>query len=97
MCKLSQVVFIISIVASIFASTARAECRRTSVCDNYGQNCRYQDVCDNKLDLPSIGLNPLPSLPSTELKPLPSIELPPLGTSKCEYHQVNGQWQNICH
>lgn len=77
--------------------TAHAECRRASVCDDYGQNCHYQDVCDNKLDLPSTGLNPLPSLPSIQLKPLPSMELPPLGTSKCDYQQVNGQWQNICY
>jgi hypothetical protein len=97
MSKFSQIVLAVSVVASIFASTAYAECRRASVCDDYGQNCRYQDVCDSTIDLPSVGLNPLPALPSVELKPLPSMELPPLGTSKCEYQQVNGQWQNICH
>jgi hypothetical protein len=32
-----------------------------------------------------------------ELKPLPSLALPPLGSSKCEYMQVNGRWQNVCH
>jgi len=32
-----------------------------------------------------------------ELKPLPSLALPPLGASKCEYKQVNGHWQNVCH
>lgn len=93
--KFSLVVIAVS-VASIFAPTAYAECVRASVCDDYGQNCRYQDVCDTKLDLPSVGLNPLPALPSMQLKPLPSMELPPLGTTKCEYKQVNGQWQNIC-
>ena len=97
MSKISQVVLVVSVVASICVSTAHADCRRASVCDEYGQNCRYQDVCDSALDLPSVGLNPLPVLPSVELKPLPSMELPPLGTSKCEYQQVNGQWQNICH
>ena len=97
MSKFSQVVITVSVVASIFVSPAYAECRRAHVCDNYGQNCRYQDICDSTLDLPSVGLNPLPALPSMDLKPLPSMELPPLGTSKCEYKQVNGQWQNICY
>lgn len=83
-------------LAFSFATSAYAECRRAHVCDNYGQNCRYQDICDSKLDLPSVELNPLPSLPSMELKPLPSMKLPPLGTTKCEYMQVNGRWQNVC-
>ena len=80
----------------ILSATSYAECRRAHVCDDYGQNCRYMDICDDSLDLPSVDIDPLPSLPSTELKPLPSLELPPLGTSNCEYKQVNGRWQNIC-
>ena len=80
-----------------FSTTnAFAECRRAHVCDNIGQNCRYQDVCSNTLDLPSVGLNPLPALPTMDLKPLPSMALPPLGTSKCDYVLVNGRWQNVC-
>jgi len=75
---------------------AFAECRRAHVCDNIGQNCRYQDVCSSTLDLPSVGLNPLPALPTMDLKPLPSIALPPLGTSKCDFVLVNGRWQNVC-
>ncbi len=92
--------FIKKSIATIFflsSAVAFAECRRSHVCDGNGQNCRYQDICSSNLDLPSIGLNPLPSLPPMELKPLPSIELPPLGTTRCEYLQVNGHWQNICH
>lgn len=94
--KFTQLILAISLT-SAFAASAYAECRRAQVCDDYGQNCRYQDICDSTLDLPSVGLNPLSALPSMELKPLPSMELPPLGTSKCEYQQVNGQWQNVCH
>ena len=84
------------LVVSIFTSTAFAACRRANVCDDYGQNCRYEDICDSTIDLPSVELDPLPALPSMQVKPLPSIGLPPLGTTKCEYKQVNGQWQNIC-
>lgn len=83
--------------ASLFTNVAFAQCHRAYVCNDQGNNCRYQDVCSNALDLPSVELNPLPSLPTMELKPLPSMDLPPLGASRCEYLQVNGQWQNICH
>jgi len=96
MIKFTQLILAVS-VTSAFATNTYAECRRAHVCDDYGQNCRYQDICDNALDLPSVGLNPLPALPSMQVKPLPSLELPPLGTSKCEYKQVNGQWQNVCY
>ena len=66
------------------------------VCDDDGYNCRYMDICDDPLDLPSLEIDPLPSLPTLEIKPLPSLDLPPIGTSKCEYMMVNGQWQNVC-
>jgi hypothetical protein len=75
---------------------AEARCRKAQVCDDYGMNCVVQDICDSTLDLPSIDLPPLQPMPSTELKPLPSLDLPPLGTTKCEYKQVNGHWQNVC-
>ena len=75
---------------------AEGACRKAQVCDDFGMNCEVRDICDSKLDLPSIDLPPLPSLPSTELKPLPSLHLPPLGTTECEYKQVNGYWQNVC-
>lgn len=75
---------------------ANASCRKSQVCDDYGNNCRVQDICDSTLDLPSVELAPLRPLPSTELKPLPSMNLPPLGTSNCQYMQVNGHWQNVC-
>jgi hypothetical protein len=77
-------------------SVSQAECRRAHVCDSIGQNCRYQDVCSSTLDLPSVGLNPLPALSTMDLKPLPSMALPPLGTSRCDYVMVNGRWQNVC-
>jgi hypothetical protein len=73
-----------------------AACRMSQVCDDYGNNCSAQDICDSALDLPSVEIAPLRPLPSIEIKPLPSLELPPLGTSKCEYMQVNGVWQNVC-
>ena len=83
-------------LVTLFITSANAECINSYVCDDYGENCRYMDICDDSLDLPSVGLNPLPALPSVELKPLPSLELPPLGTSECEYKQVNGVWKNVC-
>lgn len=96
MSNASRFVLAVSVAASLVSSSAYAECRRAHVCNGYGQNCRYQDICDSKIDLPSVGLNPLPALPSVELRPLPSMQLPPLGTSRCEYKQVNGRWQNVC-
>jgi len=82
--------------AYLVASFAEAECRKAQVCDDYGRNCRVEQICDSTLDLPSVGLDPLPPLPSTSVKPLPSVGLPPLGTSECEYKQVDGRWQNVC-
>jgi hypothetical protein len=81
----------------LVSTSSYAMCRKSNVCDDYGHNCREQDICDSNLDLPSIGLAPLTPLPTMELKPLPSLTLPPLGTTKCDYMQVNGHWQNVCH
>ena len=86
----------IAIISLLLSTTIYAECRRSYVCDDYGDNCRYMDICDDSLDLPSIEIDPLPSLPTLDLKPLPSLDLPPLGTSQCEYKLVNGEWQNVC-
>lgn len=93
--KFSRLFFMLLGITAISAP-AYAVCHRAYVCDDYGQNCRYQDICDSTLDLPSVEIAPLPSLPTTQLKPLPSVGLPPLGTTHCEYMQVNGRWQNIC-
>jgi hypothetical protein len=46
--------------------------------------------------LPSTNLTPLTPLPTLKFKPLPSLKLPPIGTTRCDYMQVNGVWQNIC-
>ena len=91
-----QKVTLFGIACLIISSTAYAECQRSYVCDDYGSNCQYMDICDDSLDLPSVDIDPLPSLPTTDLKPLPSLDLPPLGTSQCEYKQVDGEWQNVC-
>ena len=80
----------------LFAPTVVAVCKKSNVCDDYGRNCKVMDVCDSKLDLPSVGLPPLQPLPSTKIKPLPSMQLPPIGASKCEFKQVNGEWKNVC-
>ena len=93
--KINQSVVLAVTLACSFS--IQAACQRSHVCDDYGQNCRYQDICTSTLDLPSIQLDPLPSLPTLAIKPLPSIELPPIGTRKCDYKQVNGRWQNVCH
>ena len=87
---------LLTITLLAISTMSYAMCRKSNVCDDYGHNCRVQDICDSSLDLPSVGLAPL-TLPTMELKPLPSLALPPLGTSKCEYKQVNGHWQNVCH
>lgn len=94
---MKKYLLIAMLLSSSYSMTVLAQCRSSNVCDNYGNNCRVQDICDSTLDLPSTNLPPLQPLPSMELKPLPSLALPPIGTSKCEYVQVNGQWQNICH
>lgn len=93
--KTSIIIFTF-LVITMFSSIAYSECRKSYVCDDWGNNCQYIDICDDALDLPSINVAPLPALPSIELKPLPSVELPPLGTTKCEYMQVNGRWQRVC-
>jgi hypothetical protein len=78
------------------SSPAQAACQQSWVCDGNGMNCGYRDICSSTLDLPSTNVAPLPALPPVTLKPLPSVSLPPLGTSGCQYLQVNGQWQNVC-
>lgn len=88
--------FAVFVIASATYGTAEARCRKSQVCDDLGMNCQVQDICDSSIDLPSVELAPLTPLPSTQIKPLPSVGLPPLGTSNCEYKQVNGQWQNVC-
>ena len=88
---------LVLVVMSIgIATIVEAKCRKAQVCNDYGMNCKIKQVCGSSLDLPSVELAPLRSLPSTRLKPLPSVSLPPLGTSKCEYKQVNGHWRNVC-
>lgn len=94
--KLATKALIATLLVVGYANVANAACRKSQVCDGYGNNCRVQDICDSTLDLPSVGLAPLRPLPSMELKPLPSMELPPLGTTQCQYMQVNGRWQNVC-
>ena len=86
----------LAVLSLNFSSTAHAVCHKSQVCDDRGLNCQVQDICDSTLDLPSVELPPLRPLPTTEIKPLSSLSLPPLGTSKCEYVQVNGQWKNVC-
>ena len=88
--------FFAIVISLVVAGIVEAKCRKAQVCDDYGMNCKVKDICDGALDLPSVDLPPLKPLPSTELKPLPSLDLPPLGTTKCEYKQVNGQWENVC-
>ncbi|MEA1607208.1 hypothetical protein [Pseudomonas spirodelae] len=91
-----SILFAVAFLATT-PNLSEAVCRKAQVCDNHGMNCQVQDICDNSFDLPSVEIAPLTPLPSTELKPLPSVDLPPLGTTKCQYMQVNGQWQNICN
>jgi hypothetical protein len=78
------------------SAVSYAACTRSWVCDDYGKNCRVQQICENNLDLPGINLPGLTPMPSMELKPMPSISLPPLGTKRCRQMQVNGRWQNVC-
>jgi len=94
--KIAARVIVATVFAVGFSNMANGACIKSQVCDDYGNDCHVQDICDSVLDLPSVELAPLRPLPSMELKPLPSLELPPPGTSKCEYMQVNGRWQNVC-
>lgn len=88
--------FVLITISLWIPSGADAKCQNAQVCDDNGMNCQVRNICDSALDLPSVGLPPLQPLPSTKLKPLPSIGLPPLGTTKCQYKQVNGEWKNVC-
>jgi hypothetical protein len=88
--------FVLVVVIMSMATVANAKCRKAQVCDDYGMNCKVQQICGSSLDLPSIEVAPIRPLPSTRLKPLPSVQLPPLGTTRCQYKQVNGIWQNVC-
>ncbi len=94
--KITTQAAIATVLVVGFVNIADARCRPSQVCDDNGQNCQVIDVCDNALDLPSVGIAPLPPLPAPGIKPLPSVELPPLGTSRCQYMQVSGRWQNVC-
>lgn len=91
-----RLLIVLTLLCTFLPESSFAACSNSYVCDDYGSNCQYMDICNNSLDLPSVDVNPIPSLPTVDLKPLPSVDLPPLGTSKCEYKQVNGRWQNIC-
>jgi len=91
-----QIIIFCGIAILTLTVNSHATCRRSYVCDDRGYNCQYMDICDDSLDLPSVDVDPIPSVPSTDLKPLPSVDVPPIGTSKCEYKQVNGRWQNVC-
>jgi hypothetical protein len=88
--------FVLVVATMSMATVANAKCRKAQVCDDYGMNCKVQQICGSSLDLPSIEVAPIRPLPSTRLKPLPSVKLPPLGTTRCQYKQVNGIWQNVC-
>ena len=92
---MKKILLVITLLA--ISTMSYGMCRKSNVCDDYGRNCRVQDICDSVIDIPSAGIPPIRPLPSIEIKPLPSLALPPLGTSKCEYKQVNGRWQNVCH
>lgn len=84
------------IFLAIASPTLWAKCSNSSVCDDYGKNCQAVDICGSTLDLPSVDLAPITPLPTLQLKPLPSLQLPPIGTTSCDYMQVNGRWQNVC-
>lgn len=87
----------LSIVTLLTLSTAAiATCTKSYVCDVNGANCRYQDVCDSAIDLPSTNIQPLPTLPATALPPPPSYQLAPFGTTNCNTKQVNGRFQTVC-
>jgi hypothetical protein len=87
---------LIIIYLAVASPTLWAKCSKSNVCDDYGQNCQTVDICSNTLDLPSVNLAPITPLPTLQLKPLPSLQMPPIGTTSCDYMQVNGRWQNVC-
>ena len=84
------------IVLTLISQPVFAKCYKSNVCDDLGQNCEAIDICDNVFDAPATNFAPLTPLPTLKFKPLPSLRVPPIGTTQCDYMQVNGRWQNVC-
>lgn len=78
------------------ALNADAKCKKSYVCDDYNQNCRYVDICDNSMDMPSMEMDPPPSMNMPGLKPFKSMQFPPMGTTECRQMVVNGRWEEVC-
>lgn len=87
---------LLMLAALIIPLQAQADCHRAYICEDGNENCRYEDLCESALDLPSNELNPLPALRTIDLKPLDEPTLAPLGTKHCAYKIVNGTWQQVC-
>lgn len=87
---------ILCLTLSFGSQTLFAKCSKSNVCDDLGQNCEAIDICDNLFDAPAKNFAPLTPMPTLKFKPLPSLRVPPIGTTQCDYMQVNGRWQNVC-
>ena len=89
-------VILITILSLFYFNVAYSVCKKSYVCDDYGMNCKLIDICEKSWDVPSYNVPPVRPLPTWKVKPIPSVKVPPIGTRKCEWKQVNGQWKNIC-
>lgn len=80
---------------------SKAACQKKHVCDNFGQNCQLTQVCDSKLDLPSIELDPIRPITVPSVRPIQAPGIVPIGTTSCSTEWVCGafnkcSWQRLC-
>lgn len=87
-------------VALSLPLSALAECRKKCVCDDNNRNCKVQQICQSKFDLPSIEVDPIcydTNIRAVPIKPLEQpMQVAPLNTTHCQLKLVNGRWQNVC-
>ncbi len=87
---------ILVLALSLASLSAHARCRVVQRCDDYNQNCEETRLCESSLDIPAVGIAPLPPVRLPGIRPIEPIGIPPIGTSDCSMQNINGRWQRVC-